>query len=582
MSKKMKQSLTFILSAAMIMSLAACGDNSPEETSGQSKTAEQSSASVQTSASSESDVPEVTYEPLGKYDEPVTITFANMLRDGTVDENGDTVTDNAILDYIKDAMNIEIEREIEAAAQTDYTTALSLAITAGEIPDVTVVYDYDQLVEMVEADLIYDLTEIVENYAGAASNTLWDSYDFDVFAKTTFDGKIMALPRISNEAGTLVWIRQDWMDTLGISVDEDGDMLITREELEMVASEFVENDPGNSGNPIGIALVCNSGNTSSYNINPVCGSFGAYPWSWIQKEDGSIVNGVTTPEMKEALAWWSEMNAKGLVDPQYGITKTADIKSMFANGQTGITFGARNLCNWFFNDTYTADENACFVTYGLDNGTGKASYRAQDSQTRYVVASKDCEHPEVAMKLYNLVTEVQSGAFDNEEIAQAYPEFHEIYCVDTGSFTTYEPLNIAISFGNVVTTRVDEVKAWQAGTLAKEDVTDSTALKYIDALEAMEAGNATPAQRICYDEYFGTKTWVELLDSGRFELQYLLNPATTEEIALYYADLKTLGEEMQIKIVTGEESVDYFDTFVEEWNKRGGQEIVDGLEDFYN
>lgn len=39
---------------------------------------------------------------------------------------------------------------------------------------------------------------------------------------------------------------------------------------------------------------------------------------------------------------------------------------------------------------------------------------------------------------------------------------------------------------------------------------------------------------------------------------------------------------MQIKIVTGEESVDYFDTFVEEWNKRGGQEIVDGLEDFYN
>ncbi len=51
------------------------------------------------------------------------------------------------------------------------------------------------------------------------------------------------------------------------------------------------------------------------------------------------MNGVTTPEMKEALAWWSDINAKGLVDPQYGITKTDDIKAMFVNGQTGITFG---------------------------------------------------------------------------------------------------------------------------------------------------------------------------------------------------------------------------------------------------
>ena len=585
MMNKMKRMLALVLAFVMVLSLAACGKEVDE-----TKAPEQTDAAEQTNAPEQTDAPEVTYDPWEKYEETVTVTFGNMLRGDTTAADGTTITatDNALLDAIKEMLNIEIERELEAAAEADYTSALSLALTATEIPDITVVYDYNQLCEMVEADMIWDLTEIVENYASEGTKKLWDGYrtdTFDVLDKVTFDGKIMALPRIANESGAFVWIRQDWLDKLGITIDEDGDKLITIDELEMVATEFVKNDPGNSGNPVGFALTADAATGSGFRVNMVASAFGAYPWYWCEQEDGSIVNGVTTPEMKEALAWWSDMYDKGLLDSQFGVTKADDIKAMMINGQLGIGFGSLNINNWYFNNTYSADENAEFTAYAIDNGSGKATFGSSDSQKRFVVVSKDCEHPEVAMKLYNFMAEGLCRNFDTEEIKENYPEFYK-YFVDLadngqGHFVTYEPLNMSCALSNVYDEAVANVEAWKAGTVAKEDVTDTTAIEYIGAFEDVAGGAPSVSSRVKADTYNCTKTWVEVLGDGTFEVAYHLSPPVTEEIALYYAELKTLGEEMQIKIITGEESIDYFDTFVEEWNNRGGQEIVDGLEEFY-
>ena len=57
---------------------------------------------------------------------------------------------------------------------------------------------------------------------------------------------------------------------------------------------------------------------------------------------------------------------------------------------------------------------------------------------------------------------------------------------------------------------------------------------------------------------------------------------TTKSSQDYKADLDKLEDEMYLKIITGEETVDYFDEFVETWGVLGGdiltqevQEIVD-------
>lgn len=40
------------------------------------------------------------------------------------------------------------------------------------------------------------------------------------------------------------------------------------------------------------------------------------------------------------------------------------------------------------------------------------------------------------------------------------------------------------------------------------------------------------------------------------------------------ADLNKLQEETFVAIVTGAEPIEKFDTFVEDWNKRGGEQIT--------
>ena len=39
--------------------------------------------------------------------------------------------------------------------------------------------------------------------------------------------------------------------------------------------------------------------------------------------------------------------------------------------------------------------------------------------------------------------------------------------------------------------------------------------------------------------------------------------------------LEKMEQEMLLKIITGEKPVDYFDEFVETWNKTGGEQITE-------
>ena len=60
-----------------------------------------------------------------------------------------------------------------------------------------------------------------------------------------------------------------------------------------------------------------------------------------------------------------------------------------------------------------------------------------------------------------------------------------------------------------------------------------------------------------------------------------LYPPTLPIMEQKKAALDTLELKAYIKIVTGEEPIEYFDQFVEEWYSYGGQEIIDELQEYY-
>ena len=58
-----------------------------------------------------------------------------------------------------------------------------------------------------------------------------------------------------------------------------------------------------------------------------------------------------------------------------------------------------------------------------------------------------------------------------------------------------------------------------------------------------------------------------------FDVSY----SQTETMDSKWATLEKLEDEMFLKILTGEESVDAFDGYVEQWNALGGANIIEEL-----
>lgn len=59
---------------------------------------------------------------------------------------------------------------------------------------------------------------------------------------------------------------------------------------------------------------------------------------------------------------------------------------------------------------------------------------------------------------------------------------------------------------------------------------------------------------------------------------YSVTYTTTETIEKKWANLKTMEDEMALKIITGKADISSFDTFVTDWASQGGNELIDEIQ----
>ena len=179
-------------------------------------------------------------DSFGKYEETIVLSAGRYTQADPKLPEGDSYEDNAYTRYLKERLNVQIEDEFEAS-QDEYDRQTSLAIAAGEIPDILTVRTEDVLQELVDAGLVADLTEVYDQYASDGLKNIYSSYGEGAFDSVTFDGKLMALPGTFYDiAPQVIFVRQDWLDKLNMTVDEDGDGCLTLSELEEIAAAFVE------------------------------------------------------------------------------------------------------------------------------------------------------------------------------------------------------------------------------------------------------------------------------------------------------------------------------------------------------
>ena len=499
--------------------------------------------------------------PYGAYPELVTYTLGQM--NGANNSNlpdQNTYEDNAYTRYLRKMLNIQNDN-VYMEREDRYDELVNILAKDQTLPDVLVISDRAILKELVENDLIEDLTDVYENCTTPRIKEMFESYGSDLWDMGSFDGRLMAIPETVTDHGPrLLWLRKDWMDELGLEEPK------TLEDAFNIIESFVANKMGTSDGEDPVGLVCDTdlvGNTSSsYSVEPVFDKFYASPQQWVN-QNGQIVYGSVTQETKNALSYLHELYERGVLDQNFALRAQNNLRDLVVDGKCGAFFGLWWTPNNPLVDVYEKDEEIDWEPYYLQKSETDDAY---DSfrDNKYVVVRKGYEHPEIVMKIISVLFDyTRYEANDADEV-------NEYFALNVDP--TARPLVINVDYNEATFQITKDIRAVEDGT-KKEESLSAIEKSYYDACESFLHGkSSTPADWAAYKSRISA---VGLLVDGGYqskERRYLDD--TDGELP---KSLQQLEKKSFIQIIMGEKPISYFDTFVKEWYDQGGEEITEQI-----
>ena len=564
---KQKQIIALVSATALAATaLAGCGKTSEENT--------------QTTAVSEAEGTAKEDLPLSKYPETVTVHLGGSMNSNAKIPDGMSYDDNSYTRLLKEDLNIEVAYDW-VASSTDYDEKMNLCIGSNTIPELMNV-NATQYRALLKYDMIQPLDQYFDDYASDALKGYVESGGEELKKCISNDkGEMMAIPAPNITAGGIneMWIRQDWLDNLGLEAPRTWDELVT------VAEAFVTQDPDGNGeaDTIGILGPSNSDHMNAiggnqYGLDPLFSRFQSYPQYWLQDEDGTVKYGSIQPETRTALEKIQKLYTDKLIDPEMLVRN--DSKEPLLAGKVGIFFGPW-WCGYTVADATLAGEadwRAYFTPLAED---GNYYTHMAEPTTKYVVASKSCKNPEAAFKIINyLIASQQQWVADGiTSTEMVTSDFYPLYNV-------YDNADeIEISY--------DVLTKYLAGEITMDDVDFSRHKLLKSDMEAV-----TELKKEPYDD-FSLDNWNLDSDLAKTNLPRLVSilvgeaPSVndkyvpvynayngqTETMQTKWANLKKMEEETFAKIVMGKADISEFDTFVENWKNQGGDQILKEIND---
>ncbi|MBO7743524.1 extracellular solute-binding protein [Paenibacillus sp. MWE-103] len=523
-------------------------------------------------------------DPYGKYDATVTIKIAQDLPSGDKGlPAGQTVEDNAMTQFYEKNLNIKLSRDWSAVDGDPYDQKAMLAIASRELPDAMQVNE-EQLRLMVKAGLLEDLTDTYDNYASSMVKKLQDGGA--ALDSATFDGKLYGIPSINikGDAVTVLWIRKDWLDKLGLQPPK------TRDDVAKIAKAFIDNKMGGP-NTIGLTgpitdMLSDSDGNRAHGFDAIFASYNSYPRNWVKDDKGNVVYGSIQPQTKDALATLRDWYSQGLIDKQFFLRENPD--ESYINGQGGMFFGPWWMGWGNIGDSFKQNPDAQWVAYpGPVDDNGNLNTHMQPPSRDYMVVRKGFEHPEALMKGINLTVGVNRHATDlpdgvqnqwdttvqNTNIDDALNIFR-VNMDDTNAVSTRRHAILDALNGKVdpATLEPDAKQAYDyAKKYVKDPATDTLVDKYYPQADKDGLNPTTIG---------GFQAYIvggAPLDNKYNEVSSLLY-SPTATMKSRWANLTKMENETFLKIVIGEAPLDSFDTFVKDWKAQGGDTITKEVE----
>lgn len=495
--------------------------------------------------------------PYGAYPELVTYTLGQM--NGANNSNlpeGDTYEDNAYTRYLRKMLNIQNDN-VYMESEDRYSEFVNIIVKDQTLPDVMVVSDRETLKELVENDLVEDLTDAFEKCTSPRIKEMYESYGGELLEAGKFDGKLMAVPETVIDHGpNLLWLRKDWMDELGLKEPEN------LEDAYEIIEAFVKNRMGTEEGEEPVGLACDTNlvgtTSSSYSVDTIFDSFHASPQRWICK-DGEIMYGSLTEETKNALSGLHDLYERGILDKNFALRAPNNIRDLVAEGKCGAFFGLWWTPNNPLMDAVERDKTADWEPYYLQEPSDQEIY-ASLRNNKYVVVRKGYEHPEIVMKIISVLFDYTRYEADDAE------EVNDYFALNVDP--TARPLVINVDYNEATYQVTKKIRAALAGTYEVKDLTAIEASYYQACKNYLEKEDYTAEDWAAYKSRLSA---VGLLVDG--EYTPAVHPYMDDTDGVIPQSLKQLEKDAFIKIIMGEEPVSYFDVFVQQWYQQGGKEL---------
>ncbi len=232
-------------------------------------------------------------------------------------------------DWLSKEYNIDFE--FHYPNRCSFTEVINLAVAAGDLDGLVILFTPQIVREWKEDDLIYPLSDFLED--NEAYNTTYPKLWKDAY---TIDGEVWALA-MGNDGNPSMFarsIRGDWLDTFGLSRPE------TVWELYEASKMFTYNDPDGNGidDTFGMTskdmwLMQDIFQAFDVRMNHVADALPIWNPNTNIWEDSML-----KPEMVECLTLLAQMSSENVMDPDSFVHSSTVAKNKVKSGYYGGFF----------------------------------------------------------------------------------------------------------------------------------------------------------------------------------------------------------------------------------------------------
>lgn len=517
--KNAKKLVALLLSLALVLSLGACGGNGGSSTSSEaspSSTTEESGAAAESGDESQAETAETGEFQLPIVDEPTTLSY--FVAD---DSNAAIMTtdwnDNEFYQEMERRTGVHLEFEMVSSA--DYQTNFNLMIASGNLADMIYVgasYYAEGVDAAIDDGYFLDLTDLVDEYMPNYERIRTSDVQYELLS-TTDSGRLGAVYELrqSKQGPWLgLWIRQDWLDDLGLETP------VTFDDYHEVLTAF-KNEKGATA-----PLILNfSGSDGEFGT--MSGGLNVLN-SWQLDETGKVNFGPYMDAWKEYVTIMHQWYTEGLIDPDFMATdeRTADMAKV-VTGASGLFAALYTMPSVYEAASEDPNMNLAPVNPPVMNEGDEGHIRLRDSYTSGNTAiSADSENWEVALRWLDYLYTDEGALLANYGVEGDTFEFNE------DGEPEFTDKILANENGWTMTQTVASYLCPSAGIANWSDWT-------------RELAGVPEKDQACYD------VWSEFGDDWRLPSSVTLTQEESTERAALYADISTIVKEQTAQFISG-------------------------------